>query len=89
MPIIVAGKLIVKTGLRDDFINASLEAISIARKHKSCDDFSVSSDPLDLNRVNIFEKWASRSALDEFRQGSSENQSFSMVESFDIGEYEI
>lgn len=89
MAIIVAGKLIIKPASRDEFIQKSRESILLARKNDACEDFSVSPDPIDLNRVNIFEKWTSRDALDAFRGSGSENDMFSLVESFDVNEYEI
>ena len=89
MVIIVAGKLILKPGFRDEFIEKSREAMSQARKLDACEDFSVSPDPIDGNRVNIFEKWISRRSLDEFRNSGPDNDSFSLVESFDVNEYEV
>lgn len=89
MPIIVAGKLRLKSGKRDEFIEKSIEAISLARSLDDCEDFSVSADPIDENRVNIFEKWKSRKSLEDFRNSGSDNESFSLVESFDVNEYEI
>ena len=89
MAIIIAGKLKLKPGSRDEFIERSRDAISHARALDACEDFSVSPDPVDENRVNIFEKWIARSALDEFRNSGPDNDSFSLVESFDVNEYEI
>lgn len=89
MPIIVAGHLTIRPGLRDDFIQKSLEAVALARKNAACEDFSVSPDPLDKNRVNIFEKWAGRSALLAFRDSGPDDNLFSPVESFEVTEYEV
>lgn len=89
MSIIVAGKLIVKSGTRDEFIKKSLEAILLARKNEACLDFLVSPDPIDMNRVNIFEKWKSHFELNAFRESDPEDDMFSLVESFDVNEYEI
>jgi quinol monooxygenase YgiN len=89
MAIIVAGKLKLKPGSRDEFVKKSLEAILQARELDACEDFSVSPDPIDENRVNIFEKWIARDPLDNFRNSSPDNDSFSLVESFDVNEYEI
>jgi quinol monooxygenase YgiN len=89
MPIIVAGSLKLKPGTRDEFIEKSLDAISQARELDACEDFSVSPDPLDDNRVNVFEKWTSRTSLAEFRNSGPDNDSFSLVESFNVNEYEI
>lgn len=89
MAIIVAGKLTIKPSSRDEFIEKSREAILQARENEACDDFSVSPDPIDLNRVIIYEKWTSRSALDAFRDSGPESDIFSLVVCFDVNEYEI
>ncbi|MEW8268477.1 MAG: antibiotic biosynthesis monooxygenase family protein [Candidatus Thiodiazotropha sp.] len=89
MAIIVAGKLKLRPGSRDEFIDKSREAISRARELEACEDFSVSPDPIDENRVNIFEKWTSQKSLDSFRNSGLDNGAFSLVESFDVNEYEI
>ena len=89
MSIIVAGKLTIKSELRNDFVQQSLEAIALARKNEACEDFSVSPDPLDINRVNIFEKWKSKSDLQAFRDSGTDDDLFSLVDSFDVAEYEV
>ncbi len=89
MAIIVAGKLTIKPGFRDEFIEKSRDAIIEAREKESCDDFSVSPDPIESNRVNVFEKWKSRRELNDFRDAGPESDFFSYVESFDVNEYEL
>lgn len=89
MAILVAGKLTIKPGHRDDFVRRSQEYVSQARTHPSCGDFSVSPDPLDASRVNIFEKWDSATAMQDFRNSGPESDIFSLVESFEIQEYEV
>jgi quinol monooxygenase YgiN len=89
MPIIVAGKLTIKPNFRDEFVKKSCEAVLLARKDVTCEDFSVSADPVDLNRVNIFEKWPCRSALEDFRGEGQGSDLFSLIESFDVHEYEL
>ena len=49
----------------------------------------MSPDPIDKNRVNIFEKWKSRAAMEEFRNTGPESDPFSLVEAFDVDEYEV
>lgn len=89
MAIIVAGKLTLKPTSRDAFVEQSLASISLARLNKDCLDFSVSPDPIDKNRVNVYEHWLSRSALEEFRSSGPENDCFSLVLKFEVSEYEI
>ncbi len=89
MAIIVAGKLTIASGLRDEFVNESLAAVKKAREIEDCEDFSVSPDPIDINRVNIFERWKSRSSLNSFRNAGPQSDIFSVVEAFDVNEYEV
>lgn len=89
MPILVAGSLIIKAGFRDTFVARSQPAIRLARSHEDCLDFAVSPDSLDVNRVNVFEKWRSRAALEAFRNTDPEDDLFSLVETFAVQEYEV
>ena len=89
MTIIVAGKLILRSGSRDEFIEKSREATIQARKNRACIDFSVSPDPIDMNRVNIFEQWKSRSDLEAFRESGPDGDLSALVVTFDVAEYEI
>ncbi|MCB1644638.1 MAG: antibiotic biosynthesis monooxygenase [Pseudomonadales bacterium] len=89
MSIIVAGWLSIKPGARNEFIQASCEAILQARNHTACSDFSVSPDPLDDNRINIFENWETREALETFRASGPEHDLFSLVTQFSVSEYEV
>lgn len=89
MAIIVSGKLSIKPNERDTFIEKSLKSIVLARKKKGCQDFAVSPDPIDDNRVNIYEKWINREALEAFRESGPEDVLFLLVESFDVKEYEV
>ncbi len=89
MAIIVAGKLMLKPGSRTEFIEKSRDAITQARLLDACEDFAVSPDPIDENRVNIFEKWSARAPLEAFRNAGPENAAFSLVVSFDVHEYAV
>ena len=39
-----------------------------ARKQDGCLDLSLSADPLDANRINVFELWRDQEALDAWRK---------------------
>ncbi|TPV60038.1 antibiotic biosynthesis monooxygenase [Aestuariibacter sp. GS-14] len=89
MTIIVAGSLYIQPGKRDEFMACSNAAILLARANPECEDFAVSVDPVNEFRVNVFEKWQTRSALEAFRNSGPENDSFAWITQFDINEYEI
>ena len=65
--IIVSGRMKIKAGKRQSFLAASLDAIQAARKTSGCGDFIVAADPIEEDRVNIYEEWDSENALLAFR----------------------
>ena len=65
--IIVSGKIFVRAGTRDDFVAMSREAITMARRAPGCLDFVVAADPLEPDRVNVYEAWETEAALLAFR----------------------
>jgi quinol monooxygenase YgiN len=87
--IIVSGKLQIKANLRDEFISRSKQAIRSARSDAGCIDFSVSPDPLDENRVNVFEEWKSKAELESFRGNGPEDDLFELIENAEVIEREI
>ena len=78
--IIVSGKIYVRSGTRQTFLAASLEAIAQARHTAGCHDFVVAADPIEPDRVNVYEEWESEEALLTFRgAGPDEDLSSSIV----------
>ncbi|MEM7736482.1 MAG: antibiotic biosynthesis monooxygenase [Deinococcota bacterium] len=87
--IIVSGKLYVRAGQRDAFLTSSQAAMTQARQTTGCHDFVVAADPLEPNRVNIYEAWESEEALLTFRgEGPSDDLS-SLIERVDVHEYVV
>ncbi|WP_310619239.1 putative quinol monooxygenase [Flexibacterium corallicola] len=87
--IIVGGNLRIANGKRREFIERSHKAVQHARAHSACIDFSVSADPVDPNRVNIFEAWTSEEALQKFRGEGPDDGLFELVESAAVSEYRV
>jgi quinol monooxygenase YgiN len=65
--IIVSGRIFVRPGSRESFLESSLQAITLARRAEGCRDFVVAADPLEADRVNVYEEWESEDALMRFR----------------------
>jgi quinol monooxygenase YgiN len=65
--IIVSGKIYVRPGARQAFLLTSTEAVAQARRFPGCRDFVVAADPLEPDRVNVYEEWESEEALLAFR----------------------
>ena len=71
--ILVSGKLYVVPGKRDEFLKSSKKAMAQARIAPGCRDFVVAADPLEEDRINIYEEWDSEIELESFRgSGPSE-----------------
>ena len=65
--IIVSGKIYVRPSTRQDFLQSSAEAVALARRARGCRDFVVAADPLEPDRVNVYEEWETEEALLTFR----------------------
>jgi high-affinity K+ transport system ATPase subunit B len=61
-------------------LTLSAEAVAQARRSSGCRDFVVAADPIDPNRVNVYEEWESEEALIAFRgDGPDDDLSSSIV----------
>lgn len=65
--IIVSGRIYVVPGRRDAFLASSQSSVVAARRAPGCRDFVVSADPIEPNRVNVYEEWNSETELEAFR----------------------
>ena len=65
--IIVAGRLYVRAERREAFLAASAVAVKAARRSAGCLDFVVAADPIEPDRVNIYERWDTEASLMAFR----------------------
>ena len=87
--LIVSGTIHVRPGARHEFLAASLEAVVLARRSTGCRDFVVSADPLEPDRVNVYEAWDSEEALLKFRgEGPGEDLS-SMIVRADVARHVV
>lgn len=78
--IIVSGRIYVRPGTRQDFLTRSAAAVVQARRTIGCLDFVVAADPIESDRVNVYEEWDSEDALLRFRgDGPGEDLSSSIV----------
>jgi quinol monooxygenase YgiN len=78
--IIVSGRLYVKAGMRETFLAGSREAMVAARRAEGCHDFVVAADPLEDDRVNVYEAWDSDETLEAFRGSGMSDDLSSLIE---------
>jgi quinol monooxygenase YgiN len=65
--IIVSGRIYVSPGQREGFLASSRAAVTDARRAPGCRDFVVAADPIEPDRVNVYEEWDSDAQLEAFR----------------------
>ncbi|WP_040729586.1 putative quinol monooxygenase [Nocardia tenerifensis] len=85
--LIVAGYLRVAD--RDRYLAACREVVELARAAQGCLDYSLGADLVEPDRVNVYERWVSRSAVDEFRgAGTSDNDLGAQILGAEVSEFE-
>jgi quinol monooxygenase YgiN len=74
--IIVSGSIRTDPAARGDYVTGCREVIEQARRAPGCADFYITADPIELDRINIYEQWASVADVEAFRGSgpSSEQQ---------------
>ena len=87
--IIVAGSLYVDASARDNYLAGCMDVITAARSAAGCIDFHLSADPVEADRINVFEQWESVEAVEAFRgSGPSEDQA-ATIRRADVNQYEV
>lgn len=87
--VIVAGYLVVDPLQRESYLAGCATVVELARRARGCLDFAISADLVEAGRIDIFERWESRAAVDEFRgSGPSEEQQGSII-SASVCEYDV
>ncbi|AXT86677.1 antibiotic biosynthesis monooxygenase [Aeromicrobium sp. A1-2] len=73
--IIIAGHIRVAAAERNRYLSAVEGVAAQARATTGCHDFIQSADPIEPERINIYERWESDEDLISFRtSGNDENE---------------
>lgn len=90
--IIVSGTIFVQPGTREEYLGRmrSAKITEQARRTDGCRDFVVAADPLEADRVNIYEAWDSVDVLLAFRgDGARDDLDLArLIVQADVHEYE-
>ncbi len=87
--VVVAGHLMVDPEERADYLTGCEEVVRQARSASGCMDFAISPDLLDRGRINVYERWESQSAVEDFRgDGPSDEQSVALT-AVAVAEHEV
>jgi quinol monooxygenase YgiN len=72
--VIVAGHVTVEPQRRESYLAGCVGVVEQAREAAGCLDFVIAADLVDPGRVNTFERWESRAAVDAFRGGGPSDE---------------
>ncbi len=87
--IIVAGWLRVAEHDRDGYLDGCRDVIVAARSAAGCLDFHLSADLIELDRINVFERWESVADLEAFRGSGPGDDQASAILAADVSQYEV
>ncbi|PKK15929.1 antibiotic biosynthesis monooxygenase family protein [Thermomonospora sp. CIF 1] len=87
--IIVAGWIRLRAGAREDYLAGCRPVIEAARSAPGCLDFTLSADPIDPERINVFERWESDAALEAFRGTGPDEDQTSAIRDAQVNRYRI
>jgi quinol monooxygenase YgiN len=65
--VIVAGHIVVDPQQRESYLADCVSIVKQARLAAGCLDFAITADLVDVGRIDIFERWESRAAVEAFR----------------------
>lgn len=87
--IIVAGKIYVDAAERDAYLTGGRDVIAAARRADGCIDFHLAADPLEADRINVFEQWASVEAVEAFRGGGPSSEQRAAIRAASVFQHAI
>src|SRR3954447_4640609 len=73
--VIIAGSFVVPAADREAFREGRRSGMETSRAEPGCLDYVFAADPLDPERVVLFERWADQAALDAHVAGMRERRS--------------
>jgi quinol monooxygenase YgiN len=87
--IIVAGWLAVDPGARAAYLEGCREVVEQARVAPGCLDFVLTADPLEAERINVFERWESDEDLEAFRGNGPDAGQAGQIRDASVARYRI
>lgn len=87
--IIVSGKLYVDPESRGEYLASCLSVIEQARAASGCLDFVLSADPIESDRINVYERWESDAHVEQFRGSGPEPDQAAKIRDAQVSKYRI
>ena len=89
MKIIVSGWLRVDEAERDRYLAGCHEVIVTARSTEGCIDFHLSADPIEPDRINVYERWESIAAVEAFRGSGPSGEQAATIRDASMWQHEV
>ncbi|WP_199432353.1 putative quinol monooxygenase [Qaidamihabitans albus] len=86
---IVSGKLYVDEDARDAYVGACRSVLDQARAAPGCLDFVLAADPIEPDRINVYERWESDEHLERFRGSGPEPGQLDQIRHAEVAKYRI
>jgi len=87
--VIVSGTIYVRPGKREAYLAASMEAVAAGRSSPGCLDFVVAADPIEPDRINVYEQWESDAQLEAFRGDGPGGDLTSDIVKADVSRHQV
>lgn len=87
--VIVAGHLDVEPHDRAAYLAGCVDVVEQARSTDGCLEFSVTADLLDPGRIQVFERWSSRAAVEAFRGSGPSDDQASVITGASVADYDV
>ena len=85
----MSGWLRVDADARDEYLASCVPVIEAARAALGCLDFHLAPDPLEPERINVFEQWESAAAVESFRGSGPDPGHQSAIVDAHVEQHEI
>lgn len=87
--IIVSGALYVDEDDRQSYLDTCQDLIRLARATDGCLDFHLTADPVEPDRINIYEQWESLDAVEAFRGSGPDPDTSARIHNARVAQHEI
>lgn len=87
--IIVSGPIHVDPATRDAYLAGHRALIEQARRAPGCVDFHLSADPLEADRINVYEQWDTVADVEAFRGSGPSPEHAAAIRSAAVVQHEI
>lgn len=87
--LIIAGWLRVDLADRDQYVADCIPVVQQARSSPGCFDFAITADPVEPDRITVYERWESDAALLRFRGAGPDAEQSAQVRDAQVRKYRI